>query len=322
MIKKQITILTSIFIFSLAFGQKDKSFDKQGLIKELSDKACKCSDSITLFNRDKKDILKDVHSCIDKYAGALQMGTLLGSAETLEKSTPKINGKKEITLTLNTNKDSQQYTDSYNELERYLMFNCTSVKNATKVIETKTEGLSKDPAAMEFYSKGLEGSKKEDWQEAIKNFEEAVKKDPKFLYAWDNLGINYRRTGEYDKALDAYKKSLEIDPKGKMPLQNIPMVYIYKKDFQKAIDAYLYLDKVYPGDPEVYYGIGQVYFSGIKDDEKALDYICKAYRIYSDQKSPYRTDAEAVMASIYKNMKEKGKIEKFKEILKKNNMQL
>ncbi|ASK28621.1 hypothetical protein CEY12_00200 [Chryseobacterium sp. T16E-39] len=322
MIKKTVTILILFFICSWAFGQKDKDFDKKKLIQELSDNACKCTDSITLLNRDKKDILKDINDCIDKQAGALQMGSLLGSVETLQKNAPEVDGKKQINLTFNTNKKSQQYIDSYNELESYLMRNCESVKYATKVSETKNDELSKDPIALEFYNKGLQASQKEDWKEAIINYEKTVEKDPKFKYAWDNLGINYRRINEYDKAIFAYKKSLEIDPKGKMPLQNIPLVYIYKKDFQKAIDAYLDLDKIYPGDPEVYYGMGQIYFSGIKDEEKALDYICKAYRIYSDQKSPYRSDAEAMMSAIYKSMKEKGKIEKFKEILQKNNMQL
>lgn len=318
MIKKRLTILIPIFICSLVFAQKDT---KKEVLKELSEKACQCADSITLFNRDKKDILQDVHGCIDKYTGALQISSLLSSAEDLAKTAPEVNGKKQINLNFNTNKKSQQYIDSYNELERYLMRNCESVKKATQVIETKTEGLSKDATALEFYRKAIDASKKEDWKEAIENSEKAVEIDPKFIYAWDALGINYRRIGEYDKALNAYKKSLEIDPKGKMPLQNIAIIYVYKKEFQKSIDAYLDLDKVYPGDPEVYYGIGQVYFTSIKDDEKALDYICKAYRIYNDQKSPYRTDAESVMSSIYKNMKEKGKTEKFKEILKKNNMQ-
>ncbi|WP_259836173.1 tetratricopeptide repeat protein [Chryseobacterium herbae] len=318
--KKRISILISVFACVSVFGQKKESFDKQKLIQELSDNACKCADSITLFNRDKKDILKDIHACIDQNAGALQFGTLIGNVETLKENAPVVNGKKEVNLTLNTDKDSQQYIESYNELERYLMKNCTSIQHATRITETKSEGLSKDPIALEFYEKALEASKKEDWENAIKNYEQAVKKDPKFTYAWDNLGINYRRTGEYDKALDAYKKSLEIDPKGKMPLQNIPMVYIYKKDFQKAIEAYLALEKIYPEDPEMYYGIGQVYLSGIKDNEKALDYICKAYRIYNNQKSPYRADAETVISSIYKMMKEKGEVEKFKEILKKNNI--
>ncbi|MFC3161501.1 Tetratricopeptide repeat-containing protein [Chryseobacterium arachidis] len=322
MIKKLITTLIPIFICSLYFGQKKKDgFDKGKLIQELADGACKCSDSIHLLNRSKSDILKDIQSCIDKQTGALQMGTLLGSAETLEKDAPVVNGKKQINLTFNTDKNSKQYIDSYNELERYLMKNCESVKNIAIVSETKDEGFSNDKEAMEFYHNGRLAAEKEDWKEAIKNMEKAVKKDPKFIYAWDALGINYRRSGEYDKAISAYKKSLELDSKGKMALQNIPIVYIYKKEFQKAIDAYMDLDKVYPEDPEVYYGIGNVYFNALKDDEKGLDYICKAYRIYTNQKSPYRTDAESLIGAIYKSMKEKGKTEKFKEILKNNNIQ-
>ncbi|WP_415326671.1 tetratricopeptide repeat protein [Chryseobacterium sp. MMS23-Vi53] len=323
MIKKRITILIPIFIFSLFFAQKEKKngLNKEKLVQELSDNACKCADSIPLLNRTKDAILKDVHRCIDEQAGALQMGILLGSAEELEKTAPVVNGKKQISLNFNTDKDSEQYIESYNELERYLMRNCNAVKKAAITTETRDEGFSKDKEAMDFYHKGQNAVDKENFKEAIINFEKAVKKDPKFIYAWDALGINYRKAGEFDKAIFAYKKSLELDPKGKMALQNLPIVYIYKKEFQKAIDAYMDLDKMYPEDPEVYYGAGNVYFNALKDDEKGLDYVCKAYRIYTNQKSPYRTDAEALLSSIYKSMKEKGKTEKFKEILKNNNIQ-
>lgn len=317
MIKKRLTILIPIFICSLMFAQKDT---KKEVLKELSEKACQCTDSIRLLNRNKKDILKDVHGCIDKYTGALQISSLLSGAEDLAKTAPEVNGKKQISLNFNTSKDSKQYIDSYNDIERYLMSNCQSVKNITATSETNDEGFSKDKEAMDFYHEGRALTEKKDWKGAIENYEKAVKKDPEFLYAWDALGINYRRNEEFDKAISAYEKSLKLNPKGKMALQNIPVVYIYKKEFQKAIDSYMNLDKVYPGDPEVYYGIGNVYFNALKDDEKGLDYICKAYRIYSNQKSPYRSDAEAMIASIHKSMKEKGKTEKFKEILKNNNI--
>ncbi|KUJ52283.1 hypothetical protein [Chryseobacterium sp. JAH] len=78
---------------------------------------------------------------------------------------------------------------------------------------------------------------------------------------------------------------------------------------------------MYPNDAEVYYGIGQVYYDHLKDNEKALDYIAKAYTIYTTQKSPYRSDAEAIIGYVYKKMKDEGKTDKFKEILKKNNIQ-
>lgn len=315
MIKKRLTILIPIFICSFIFAQKDT---KGAVLKELSEKACQCTDSIRLLNRNKKDILKDVHGCIDKYTGALQISSLLSGAEDLAKTAPEVNGKKQININFNTNKDSKQYIDSYNDIERYLMNNCPSVKNIAAASETNDEGFSNDKEAMDFYHKGRELTEKKDWKGAIENYEKAVKKDPEFVYGWDALGINYRRNEEFDKAVSAYEKSLKLNPKGKMALQNIPIVYIYKKEFQKAIDSYMDLDKVYPGDPEVYYGIGNVYFNALKNDEKGLDYICKAYNIYTEQKSPYRTDAETIIGSIYKKMKDEGKADKFKEILKNN----
>ncbi|AZB07894.1 tetratricopeptide repeat protein [Chryseobacterium sp. G0162] len=316
MIKKTITILSFILPFYLSFSQ-EKS-DEKKIIQELSENACKCTDSIAFSNRKKEEIIKDVHDCIDKYTGALQISSLLSGAEKLSEKTPEVNGKKKITLTYDTNKNSQQYKDSYNKLERYLLQNCESVKKAAQTTETNYDKFSKNEAAIDFYQEAVEASKKENWKEAILNYEQAVKSDPKFIYAWDNLGICYRRIGEYDKALNAYKQSLAIDPKGKMPLQNIALTYVYKKEYQKAIDAYNDFDKIYPGDPEVYYGIGQTYFSHLKNNEKGLDYICKAYRVYTEQKSPYRSDAETIIGYIYKSMKEENKMDRFKEILKDN----
>lgn len=316
MIKKTITIFIFILPFSLSFSQEKP--DEKKIIQELSENACKCADSISLSNRKKADIIKDVHECIDKYTGALQLSSLLLGSEKLSEKAPKVNGKKQINLTFDSDKNSQQYKDSYNKLERYLMQNCESVKKATGSIETNDDQFSKNEVAIDFYHKAIEASKKENWKEVIQNYEQALQADPKFIYAWDNLGICYRRTGEYDKALNAYKQSLAIDPKGRMPLQNTAMTYVYKKEYQKAIDAYNDLDKVYPGDPEVYYGIGQTYFIHLKDNEKGLDYICKAYRIYTEQKSPYRSDAEKMIGYIYKSMKEENKMDRFKEILKNN----
>ncbi len=63
-----------------------------------------------------------------------------------------------------------------------------------------------------------------------------------------------------------------------------------------------------------------IYYENILDNEKALDNICKAYNLYVAQNSPYRTDAEKIIQSIYSDFKAKGKQDKFNEILKSNNI--
>ncbi|MCE3076104.1 tetratricopeptide repeat protein [Chryseobacterium gwangjuense] len=318
MIKKRITILIPIFICTLLFGQKekDKLPTESEILKEISEKACKCIDSINGYNKIKDSINKEISSCIDKNVLVYSMSKNLAKTNA-DIESGKIKDKK-VNITINSNPESDDYKKAYYEIESQLMKNCSRLKILVNAAESKKDVMTQNNDALKFYNKAIEASEKEDWKDAIKNYQLALEKDPKFIYAWDNMGLCYRRIGEYDNALNAYKKSLEIDPKGKMPLQNIAMAYIYKKEYQKAIDSYLALDKVHPGDAEVYYGIGQIYYEYLKDNEKSLNYMAKAYNIYTDQKSPYRTDAEKIISYIYKKMKDEGKTDRFKEILSNN----
>jgi tetratricopeptide (TPR) repeat protein len=107
-----------------------------------------------------------------------------------------------------------------------------------------------------------------------------------------------------------------------MPLQNIAVVYEYKKEYDKELDAYKRLLEIYPDDPEVYYGIGRIYTFFKNDPEKGLDNFCKAYNLYIKINSPYRTDAEKNISSIYRQMKKDNKENVFLKILKDNNISL
>ena len=46
--------------------------------------------------------------------------------------------------------------------------------------------------------------------EAIKAFEEAVKVDPKFTEAWQNLAVLYEKVGDEKKAVEAFRRSKKI----------------------------------------------------------------------------------------------------------------
>ncbi len=315
--KKRITILIPIFISSAFFAQakKDKLPSTKEILEEASGNTCKCIDSISGYNKTKDSVNSEISSCIDENVLIYSMSKAMAKTNA-DIESGKVKNKK-VNITISSNPESDDYKKAYYEIENYLMQNCSRLKSLINAAESSSDLMSKNSEAVDFYSKAIDASKKEDWKEAIKNYKSAVEKDPKFIYAWDNMGLCYRRIGEYDNAIHAYKKSLEIDPNGKMPLQNMAYAYVHKKEYQKAIDSYLALDKVHPGDAEVYYGIGQVYYDNIKDNEKALDYMAQAYNIYTDQKSPYRTDAETIIVYIYKKMKDEGKADRFKEILQK-----
>jgi tetratricopeptide (TPR) repeat protein len=228
---------------------------------------------------------------------------------------------KDNNIVLDEDKNSPEYKRYYFQIERWLKDSCKSLNRAVASENSESAtSYTKDAKAMDDYNTGIEWMKKENLQKAVQYFEKAVKRDEQFAFAWDNIGVCYRKLGKYDEALFAYNKSLEIDPTGITPLHNIPVVYQYQKKYDKALLAYENLQQRYPEDAEGYYGAGMVYLNNEQDNEKALHSLCKAYNIYIKTGSPYRVDAEKIISYIFSKMKADGKEKRFYEILKEHNL--
>jgi len=287
------------------------STDSIGILRYLGQKACHCIDSVDKIKKDKDKKVAAFSNCIDLYAETYQLAIKL--LHTSKNSNQQIS--------FNVNKKSAGYKHYYYDIERWLKDSCAELNQAMQINDDQKEkSLTKNPEAAVAYNNGLDLMGKEDYATAIPFFEKAVSIDPEFVFAWDNLGVCYRRTENYEKALAAYQASLKIDSTGKAALQNVPLVYQLQKKNDEAIAAYNTFLHYYPGDPEVYYGIGVIYYSGKNDLENALTNMCKAYNIYADLKSPYRGDAEKVINLIHMQMKRDGKEDVFYRILKENNI--
>jgi tetratricopeptide (TPR) repeat protein len=52
---------------------------------------------------------------------------------------------------------------------------------------------------------------KENYREAARQYEKAVKVDPTYAEAYSNLGYCYRKLGKYDTAVMHYKKAIQLD---------------------------------------------------------------------------------------------------------------
>ena len=331
--KHLFLLALSLLFATLAFSQKDKDKDKDKVVltgKEAEDfmksigidstfylrqsanAACMCIDSVDKAEKDKNKKIDGFSACIDKVVIIYQMMLKMSNASQAGKNN---------TISVAVDKESDDYRHHYFQIERRLMDSCNSLKQAiSSNDEARQNSYSDNPEALKVYFEGVEFLKKEKYAECIPYFEKAVALDPEFAFAWDNLGICYRRTGKLDKAEAAYKSSLKADPSGKTALQNLAVVYQMQKRDDEAIATYKQIVNYYPDDPEVYYGIGMVYFNNKKDWENALDNMCKAYAIYVAQKSPYRSDAEQIISLIYAQMKKENKEDKFNKILKDHNI--
>ena len=325
---KHLLLLLFVFLIPICVkAQVDSTstelkLDPKTLLKELSENACTCIDSVETFDKTKKEISNGINSCIDKQMMSFQLGKQLTSIQNLiDAKEESATDNDSIVVEMNVNPESDDYKKDYYEMERYLMANCPAIKD--KISSTDKIGkksMSNNSEALRYYNLALDESKIENYEKAIVYYKKAIVFDKEFAFAYDNMGICYRRLNEYDKAIEAYEKSLEIDPNGLLPLQNIGIAYVYKKQYKKAVKSYEKLAKVDSDNPEVYYGLGNVQAFYLAEYEKALSNLCIAYKIYTAQKSPYRSDAEKLIQYVYDEMKKQGKEDKFDEILKKNDI--
>lgn len=307
-----ITTLISINFSTSAKKASKKKHDT--FLKEIAASSCKCVDTVNTFNKTSKEISNAIHDCIQTSASAYSLMEAFKNIN-LDKEKKKNDTGKTI---ININIDPSP--EIYNKIERYMMENCPSLKLKVASNDVTTnKSFSSNQNALELYQKGLEEFDKKNFESAIDYYTQALKIDSGFAFAWDNLGICYRQTEQFDKAIFAYKKSLQIEPRGITPLQNLAVAYQLKGEPEKAIRTYEQMLLIDSSNAEVYYGIGVINFSA-NEYAKSLNNFCKAYLLYIEQKSPYRTDAEKMINLIYAEMKKNGKEKQFNAILKEYNI--
>ena len=69
---------------------------------------------------------------------------------------------------------------------------------------------------------------------AIKNYTEAIKRNPKFTKAYNNRGIAYVGRQQYDLAIADFNKAIELDPKNGKVYNNRAIAYWQKGEVARA----------------------------------------------------------------------------------------
>jgi tetratricopeptide (TPR) repeat protein len=99
--------------------------------------------------------------------------------------------------------------------------------------------LVKQPKNAKLYNKiGINELQMARFNEARKDFEQAIKNDREFADAYNNLGvINYLQK-KYGKAIKQYERAIKIRQDSGSFYSNLGAAYFSKKDFEKASLAY------------------------------------------------------------------------------------
>ncbi|MGI4855017.1 MAG: tetratricopeptide repeat protein [Janthinobacterium lividum] len=76
------------------------------------------------------------------------------------------------------------------------------------------------------------------FERARTNFEAAIKLDPRYAEAWNNLGTLAHSLGDLPRAEKMYKKALKLKPDSPSTLKNLGTLYYAEHKFRKGDRAY------------------------------------------------------------------------------------
>jgi len=172
---------------------------------------------------------------------------------------------------------------------------------STSTITSNSSGMyagTQNADAQNFFDLAVEASRAGKIDDAVKYYKKSIKKDPKFVEAYDNLAVLYRRMEQMDEAIKYYKKSIELYPEGPMAHQNLALVYSITNQPELAIKEYETLIKINVQNPEGYFGLANCYMTQRKFD-KALENAEKALELYQSTNSHHLGDGYLLIGYIY-----------------------
>lgn len=93
--------------------------------------------------------------------------------------------------------------------------------------------------ALAWFNLGLTRAKQQQTPAAIKALKHGLSLRPDNVQALNQLGIEYRRSGDFDSARQAYLKALKINPHAATAHYNLGILYdLYLRQPQKALAQY------------------------------------------------------------------------------------
>lgn len=148
--------------------------------------------------------------------------------------------------------------------------------------------------ALREYEKGNENERKGDFGRALACYQKALKADPEFYPAWNNLGTIYLRQKDPARAKDSFEKVLRLNPDDAEAYINEGHAYYDENEYQKAVE---FLEEGLKRSPQS--ALGHFFLGSanlkLEDYAKAETHLKKAYTLDPSHMSPARLQ----LANLY-----------------------
>ena len=165
------------------------------------------------------------------------------------------------------------------EVKRYL----NSIINKEKEISGQIERIH---ISNTYFNTANSLMRSEFYDDAIEEYEEAIKANPNFYGAYLNLGKAYEKIAEQSKAIETYLKSIKVNPNYYKAYYNLAHIYFGLKNYDKAVENYEKVLELKPDNYRAYNNIAIIYnYKG--DKAKAQEYYIKSLEINKNYVDAY-----------------------------------
>jgi Tfp pilus assembly protein PilF len=138
------------------------------------------------------------------------------------------------------------------------------------------------------------------WVDTVTLFENALEKDPNNHMAYQIIGQEMAKRGEYEKALKYFDMTLKIRPQFYPAYNNKAVVFQKIGKRHEALQNFEMSARIYKFSAETYFSIGFIYLEDGKFNQ-SIEYALKAIKIKPDYQAAYDMAGIAFV--------EKGKIQ-------------
>jgi tetratricopeptide (TPR) repeat protein len=130
--------------------------------------------------------------------------------------------------------------------------------------------------ALKAFSKGQSAAKKGHVQNAVEQFQEALRIDPEFAEAYNDLGAQRVAQGDLSQAAEEYQKAVDLVPDHRLALTNLCIVLGKLNQFGEAGAVARRVLKLDPLNSSVHFILALSLIATQRDPAEAMDHIQKA----------------------------------------------
>ena len=162
-------------------------------------------------------------------------------------------------------------------------------KNYQGAISKYNEAIKLNPNfAMAYNNLGYSYTMRlKNYESALEYLNKAIQLDSNLAMAYNNRGITYRKLKNYTQEISDFNQAIKLNPNYDLAYNNRGNVYDDLKNYTQAISDFNQAIKLNPNYAMAYNNLGYVYTMRLKNYESALEYLNKAIQLDSNLAMAY-----------------------------------